>query len=319
MKSIKSIKSIKQPTPRSVLRLHTVVLLAFAVASTKTVSAQSQTQTQTQPGASRFAAGRSAFDKGDFDAAADAFGDAVKASGGNAQYHLWLGNAYAQLAIRSGMLTRARLAPRMREEWIQAARIDPRYYDAHQNLYQFYSYAPSMMGGSAERANAELTTLMRLDPYRAGLLIAAVDAAGKRYAAAESRLAAMLVSYPDSVAIPTALAAAQQNDRHYAEAWSTLDAASARFPGDIAIEYLIGRGAALSGTRLDAGRAALERVVAAPDKLELIRRSGAHYRLGMILQQKGDRSGARTEYVRALDIDPKNADAKKALEALGAA
>lgn len=299
---------MKSSSRWSVLVLSTGVLLCSAAAS---IGAQS-------PGAARFAAGKAAFDKGDFEAASDAFGDAVKADDKNAEYHIWLGNAYAQHALRSGMITKARLAPRMRDEWIRGAMLDPTNYDAHEHLYQFYTLAPGFLGGSADRAAAEVTTMLRLNPYRATLGLTMLDIQSKRYAAAESRLHALSAAYPDSSAIPAALAAAQQNARQYDDAWATLDAAHARFPDNADIEYYIGRGAALTGTRLDAGEAALRHILASPAKLDTGRQSGAHYRLGMIMNCKGDAAGARAQYAEAVRLEPRNTEAKKALDRLGA-
>ncbi|MGI8548446.1 MAG: tetratricopeptide repeat protein [Gemmatimonadaceae bacterium] len=282
------------------------------------ISASAQAQS---PGAARFAAGKIAFDKGDFGAAADAFGDAVKAEGNNAEYHVWLGNAYAQQAIRSGMLTKMRLAPRMRDEWIRATVLQPNSYEPHEYLYQFYTQAPGLMGGSADKANAEVATMMRLNPYRTTLSLAEMDVGAKRYPAAESRLRSMLALYPDSAMLPATLAIAQQNAQRYDDSWGTLDAAHTRFPDNVRINYALGRGAALTGTRLDAGQAALEHIIATPEmlaKLDTVGQAGTHYRLGMILERKGDAAGARAQYAAAMKISPRNQEAKQALEKLGA-
>ncbi len=292
-----------------------VTVLLGAVLSFTVAPVQAQS-----PGAARFAVGKVAFDKGDFGAAADAFGDAVKADGNNAEYHVWLGNAYAQDAIRSGMLTKMRLAPRMRDEWIRATVLAPNSYEPHEYLYQFYTQAPGLMGGSADKANAEVATMMRLNPYRTTLSLAERDVGAKRYAAGESRLRSMLASYPDSAMVPAMLAIAQQNAQQYDDSWATLDAAHTRFPDNVRISYAIGRGAALTGTRLDAGQAALEHVIATPEmlaKLDTVGQAGTHYRLGMILARKGDTDGARAQYAAATKISPKNQEAKQALEKLG--
>ena len=44
--------------------------------------------------------------------------------------------------------------------------------------------------------------------------------------------------------------------------------------------------------------------------------NGAHYRIGMILEKKGDANGARTEYEAALKLDPSMKQASEALAKL---
>lgn len=87
-------------------------------------------------------------------------------------------------------------------------------------------------------------------------------------------------------------------------------------PGDLGALYQLGRSAALSGTQLERGEAALRAYLERPRRPELPSHVGAHWRLGQILLARGDREGARREFEEALRLDPKNVDARKALEGL---
>jgi len=44
--------------------------------------------------------------------------------------------------------------------------------------------------------------------------------------------------------------------------------------------------------------------------------SGAHWRLGMLYEIKGDKAAAKKHYEQALALDPNNDNARKSLEAL---
>jgi predicted TPR repeat methyltransferase len=77
----------------------------------------------------------------------------------------------------------------------------------------------------------------------------------------------------------------------------------------------VGRTAAVSGYQLDRGEKCLRTYIAMPMREDLENPSiaAAHFRLGNILEKKGDTPGARSEYETALKIDPKQKLAREAL------
>jgi tetratricopeptide (TPR) repeat protein len=102
-------------------------------------------------------------------------------------------------------------------------------------------------------------------------------------------------------------------------AFAALDRALAARPNDLAALYQVGRAAAESKRHLDKGEQALRSYLATPPKQYLSTHAAAHWRLGMILQHRGDTEGARREYATALQLDPKHAGALAAIGALNAA
>jgi hypothetical protein len=102
-------------------------------------------------------------------------------------------------------------------------------------------------------------------------------------------------------------------------AFAALDRALAARPNDLAALYQVGRAAAESKRNLEKGEQALRAYLAAPAQPLLSTHAAAHWRLGMILQHRGDTEGARREYATALQLDPKHAGALAAIGALNAA
>jgi hypothetical protein len=102
-------------------------------------------------------------------------------------------------------------------------------------------------------------------------------------------------------------------------AFVALDRALAARPNDPAALYQVGRAAAESKRNLDKGEQALRSYLAMPPGQFLSTPAAAHWRLGMILQHRGDTEGARREYATALQLDPKHAGALAAIGALNAA
>ena len=99
--------------------------------------------------------------------------------------------------------------------------------------------------------------------------------------------------------------------------FAAVDRMLARHPDSRPALYALGRLAALSGQRTDEGVRALERYIAmgppAPGSPSL---AHAHYRLGGVHEQRGDRARARAAYETALKLDPGLEDATRALAAL---
>ena len=124
---------------------------------------------------------------------------------GNAHYHLWLGRSYGEKAERSGLLTAARLAKKVRNEFETAVRLDPNDVEARVDLAEFYMEAPAIMGGGRDKAEAQAQQLAGRDPVKAGWL--------------KGRLAE---KYKDRVAAENEYRAAIQASHGAAGAWLNL-------------------------------------------------------------------------------------------------
>ena len=269
------------------------------------------------PGQASAAAGEAALARRDADAAVQRFEEAVRANDQSAAFHFALGTAWSMKARSGNLFVKARAASRMRAEWERALELDPAYYDAHESLYQFYRQAPAIAGGSPEQAAAHRDALLRIAPYRAALYFAREAQRAQRFADAVALLRPLVRDYADSLSPAVELVAAQADARRTDDAWATLDAARARFGPRPQLDFQLGRLAAISGSRLDAGARALERLLPLPD--DSIRHvnvapSGVHYRYGMILERRGDVAAARREYETAVRLAPDNPQIRAALD-----
>ena len=88
-------------------------------------------------------------------------------------------------------------------------------------------------------------------------------------------------------------------------------------PAELLAHFQYGRTAALSGENLERGERELRTwLTSAASGAAIVTQSGAHMRIGMIYERQGKKNEARSEYQTALSINPKNAEAKKLLDAL---
>jgi hypothetical protein len=121
---------------------------------------------------------------------------------------------------------------------------------------------------------------------------------------------------PDSVAPIAALAGAFILRRRWDAGFAVLDSLLAQHKQTLAVHYQIGRLSALSGQHLDKGERSLREYVAAQPPPGTPSIATGYWRLGMILEKKGDRAGARGAYESGLTLEPRNGNLLLALRQL---
>lgn len=113
-----------------------------------------------------------------WDEAATECDQAVQLNAGNDLNHLWLGRALGEKADNASFLSAFRLAKRARVEFEQAVSLNPRDGEALSDLGEFYTSAPGVVGGGADKAQSLVAPLQKVDPARAHILLGRI--AGSR-------------------------------------------------------------------------------------------------------------------------------------------
>jgi tetratricopeptide (TPR) repeat protein len=229
--------------------------------------------------------GQLALDRGDTDTAVRELERSVDLAPDSARGHLALGDAYGRSAEKAWIVNALRLARKCLAEYRRAAALDPASVDVHERLFEYYSRAPFTLGGGSDKAAGEAATIERLDPRRARQAYAAVYLASGKYELALDELDEVLKVAPD----------------------------------DYASLFQVGHLAAISGQYLDRGLAALRRCLRLTAPVGAPSHSAAQWRLGNILERKGDPAGARVAYEAALVLDPAFTPASDALRTLNLA
>jgi len=257
--------------------------------------------------------GRAAYRERRSDDAIALFEKAVAAQPDSLQPHMWLGRAYVQAIPHANFLRQPILARRARTEFDRAVQIDPRNVDVREDRATYYMYAPSIAGGGMDRARAEAEVVRGLNAYRGAILRVQIELHAHDARAAEQECVALVKSHPDSVVPFNTLASLYQSAHRYAEAFEIADQRAAAMPGDPWARFQLGKTAALSGERLEDGETAMRAYLQTGRFAPTASEAHARYRLGMILEQRHDAAGARSEYETATRLDPGLADAKQAL------
>src|SRR6266496_2640149 len=129
---------------------------------------------------------RAYFTLGQWDRGISACERAVTLAPDNSQYHLWLGRIYGEKADKSGFMTAAGLARRVRNEFETAVHLSPKSVDARSDLAEFYLEAPGIMGGGRDKAQQQAESLTNLDPARAHWVNARIAEKKKDYTTAQN-------------------------------------------------------------------------------------------------------------------------------------
>ena len=250
--------------------------------------------------------------------AAEWFEKAIKVNDKVALHHLWLGNALGDQAQHANKLKQPFLAKRVKSEFERTVELDPTSIDGRHGLIQFYSQAPGFMGGSMDKAREQAREIQKLNAMRGHVELATLlETKDNDVPGAEREFVAAVTAAPDSSYGYNNLAGFYRRQKKYDEAVATWDRLLKIRPDLVNAHLNIAFNLALSGQALDRGEREVKDWLAAPPKDATPVTTGfAHYVLGMIYERQAKKDAARSEYQTAVTLNPKNTDAKKALDAL---
>jgi tetratricopeptide (TPR) repeat protein len=201
-----------------------------------------------------------------------------------------LGSAYGVMAMSAGLTGGLKYAGKIKESFLKAVELDPKFFDARRDLNQFYVQAPGIVGGSVRKAYENADAHAKLNVPQGQLLRADVHIYEKQFDKAEAILASIKAG-ADAVAteaLPQAwsnlgfsLIGENQTERALKlfERLVSADMSSAM------AHFGLGR-AQLELKQVDAAIASFEHALKLNEKMTV------HYRLGMAYQLKGDKPKA---------------------------
>jgi tetratricopeptide (TPR) repeat protein len=210
------------------------------------------------------------------------FEAAVAAAPAVGRHHHGLGDAYGRSAQQAGILSKLGLAKKCLAAYERAVALEPANLEFRLSLFEYYRQAPGLAGGGFDLAAAQADAIKRIDATRGRIAFATLYAGEKRYA----------------------------------EAFAQFDEVLQVSPDDYTALYQVGRLAALTGQSIDRGVASLRRCLAlpAPTTRNTPGHAAAHWRLGQLLEKKGEAAAARAAYEAAIKLDASFTPAFEALK-----
>ena len=232
-----------------------------------------------------------------------------------ADCHLWLGNALGNAAMHASKFKLPFLAKRTKREFDRAVELDPNNIDARSGVFQYYMLAPGFLGGSMDKAREQAAEIDKRSKLRGALAYGLLADREKNPREAEAAYQRAVTAAPDSGVGYNALVNLYAREKRWNDAFAMLDRVVVHAPSETNVLLSIARVAYLSGEQLAKGEDAAKRWIASPPKDATTNTQAvAHLRLGHIYEKTGRRDLARAEYERALALNPKYEEAKKALD-----
>ena len=234
---------------------------------------------------------------------------AVRLDSQNSSYHLWLARALGEKAGRASFLTAYSLAKRVRAEFEESVRLDPRNADALFDLGEFYREAPGIVGGGIEMAQGVAAQLDKVDPARAHQLRGRIAEQQKDYGTAEREFRQAIAAGAHPASQWISLAGFYRRHRRWTEMESAVHSGEAAAERDKRVGprdglALYDGASILTETSRDPALAAkmLDAYLASSGKTEEAPAFVAHIRLARLKEQLGDAAAANRERAAALAL-----------------
>jgi tetratricopeptide (TPR) repeat protein len=254
--------------------------------------------------------------KKEFEKAEAYLNQAIELNGNQADYHVALGSLLGEIAVDANLIRQGMLAPKIKNEFEIAARLDPKNIEARWMLISFYTRAPKFMGGDVEKAKATADEIIKLNSAEGNMAWGVIWQSEKKNELAEKKYQAAVTQAPDSIRYYYALARFYETIPNIDKAVETYQSTVKKFPGNRQAYLQIGRITANSGKRMEEGEKSLNEFIRLTTDKNDRSLANAYYYLGLIEKKKGNNANAKKHIELALKLYPEHKPSKKLLKEL---
>ena len=231
-------------------------------------------------------------------------------------YHLWLGREYGEKASASNPLSAASLARKTKSEFELAVKLDPANVQAHADLAEYYTEAPSIMGGGVDKARDQATQVAKYDQATSHWILAIIAEKDKRYSDAENELRQAIKVAKNPAQYWMNLASFYRRRSRLDDMQNAISQALAQPNKSAEVYYNAASELFQSGRDFPSAVQYLKTYLASNAMVEDAPAFRAHYLLGQIYEKMGNKSDAVAEYKASLALASGFAPAGKALSRL---
>ena len=224
---------------------------------------------------------------------------AVRLAPPDSEYHLWLGRAYGEKADAIHSIKAFGLAKKVCAEFEHAVQLEGGNVDALSDLGEFYTAAPSIVGGGKKKAQGVALALEQYDMAQAHELKGRLAEKDKNYPLAETEFKAAVEAAKQPADAWMTLASFYAHRKQWepmlqaVQAGVATDAKAAKPHGSALVD-----GAALLARNNQDPQLAIQLLklyLDSPNKSADSPAFQVHAQLGNLLEQQGDHEGARQQ------------------------
>ena len=206
--------------------------------------------------------GQDYFMLGDARRASEFFQQAVAAEPGNSVYHHWLGRAYGRRAEMGNPFTAMSYASKARQSFEKAVELDPKNYEAVNDLFEYYLEAPGFIGGGMDKAVKVAEQIAEHNAAEGNYARARIEEKRKNYNRAEEHLRRAMELAPRQVGRVIDLARFLAKQGRYEESERTFVAAEKLAPNAPRVMYARAASYIETGRNIEMARTLLEKYLA---------------------------------------------------------
>ncbi len=241
---------------------------------------------------------------------------AIALNGNKADYHVALGSLFGQMAVDANLIKQGMLAPKIKNEFEIAARLDPKNIESRWMLINYYIRAPKFMGGDVEKGKAVADEIMKLNQAEGNSAWGTIWRSEKRNDLAEKNYQTAVTLAPDSIKYYYAMARFYEAIPNTDKALETYSKTVKKFPENRQAYLQIGKVTANSGNKMDEGEKSLNEFIRLTANKNDKSLANAYYYLGLIEKKRGKTANAKKHIELALKLNPEHKPAKEILEKL---
>jgi tetratricopeptide (TPR) repeat protein len=241
---------------------------------------------------------------------------AVALSPDNAAYHLWLGREYGEKASASNPLSAASWARKTKAEFELAVKLDPANVQARADLAEYYTEAPSIMGGGTDKAHDQAVQVASYSEAASHSILAMIAEKDKRYSDAENELRQAIKVAKDPAQAWISLASFYRRRSRLDEMQNAISQGMSQPIKNAEVYYNAASELFQAGKDFSSAVQYLKKYLSSGAMVEDAPAFRAHYLLGQIYEKMGNKADAEAEYKASLALASGFALARKALSRL---